>query len=186
MKTFDIFIHCNNEKISPDLLKLYQMFPNKNKHVYVTSENAGYRMGGVEAVSAGWEMGIYKKYDFVIHLHPDVFITDEIPILQILKDYYNTDVDFLVTTVFPAPCTYVAFDFFIFRTKNIHNNIFLEEMKTYEKPPEQYLHDMLDKYNIKYEYIKRFENDNSNPRRIDENLKLYHEHDLRKVHAMFL
>lgn len=185
MKTFDVFIHCNNDKISPDLLKLYQMFPNKNKHVYVTSENAGYRMGGVEAVSTGWDMGIFNKYDFVIHLHPDVFITDERPILKILNEYHSTDVDFLVTTVFPAPCTYVAFDFFIFRTKNSNTNIFVEEMKTYEKPPEQYLHDMLDKYKVKYQYIKRFENDNANPRRIDENLKLYHEHDMRKVHAMF-
>jgi hypothetical protein len=40
---------------------------------------------------------------------------------------------------------------------------------------------MLDKYNIKYKYIKRFENNKSDPRRIDDNLKLYHEHDMRKV-----
>ena len=181
MKTFDVFIHCNNKNISSDLLKLYQMFPNKNKHLYVTSENAGYRMGGVEAVSAGWEMGIFDRYDYVIHLHPDVFITDEKPIINVLEEHLNKDVNFLVTTVHPPPCTFAAFDFFIFRTKNIPQNIFLEEMRTYEHPPELYLRNMLDKYNVKYKYIKRFENNKSDPRRIDDNLKLYHEHDMRKV-----
>ena len=37
------------------------------------------------------------------------------------------------------------------------------------------------KNDIKYTFIKRFDNDNYEPRRIDDNLKLYHEHDMKNI-----
>ena len=43
---------------------------------------------------------------------------------------------------------------------------------------------MIIKNNIKYIFVKRFNNDNWEPRRIDDNLRLYHEHDLNKVQSL--
>ena len=40
---------------------------------------------------------------------------------------------------------------------------------------------MILKNDIKYTFIKRFDNDNYEPRRIDDNLKLYHEHDMKNI-----
>lgn len=40
---------------------------------------------------------------------------------------------------------------------------------------------MILKHNIKYTFIKRFDNDNWYPRRIDDNLQLYHKHDMTEV-----
>jgi len=40
---------------------------------------------------------------------------------------------------------------------------------------------MIKENNIKYIFIKRFDNDLWAPRRIDDNLKLYHEHDMNNV-----
>lgn len=71
--------------------------------------------------------------------------------------------------------------FFIFKPKLLTKNIFIEELYTFTGSPEHYLHDMIIKNSINYTIIKRFDNDNYNPRRIDDNLMLYHEHDLNNV-----
>ena len=61
---------------------------------------------------------------------------------------------------------------------------FIEELYSFIDCPEYYLHDMIIKNNIKYAFIKRFNNDTWCPRRIDDNLKLYHEHDLNLVKSL--
>jgi len=78
---------------------------------------------------------------------------------------------------------FFSFDFFIFKPKLLTKNIFLEKLYTFTDYPEHYLHDMIKENNIKYTFIKRFV-DNAYSRRIDENLKLYHEHDLDKVQLL--
>jgi hypothetical protein len=40
---------------------------------------------------------------------------------------------------------------------------------------------MIQENNIKYTFIKRFNNNMWYPRRIDDHLKLYHKHDMNKV-----
>ena len=54
-------------------------------------------------------------------------------------------------------------------------------MHFFTTSPEYYLQDMIKENNIKYTFIKRFYNNTWHPRRIDEHLKLYHEHELDKV-----
>jgi hypothetical protein len=177
----DIYIYCNNSNISEDILKYYKQFDQKNKYLLITTLNGGYRTGGVEAVSRGIEMGIFKDYDYVIHLHPDVFITDDTYLMDILSKNISNNIVFFITRSVPNDKTFFSFDFFIFKPKLLKKNIFIDELYTFTKSPEQYLHDMIKKYNIKHTFIKRFDNDNWYPRRIDDNLKLYHEHDMNKV-----
>ena len=85
----DIYIYCNNPEIESDIVKYYQKFDQKNKYLLITSLNSGYRIGGVEAVSKGIEMGIFKDYHYVIHLHPDVFITEDAKLMEILTENAN-------------------------------------------------------------------------------------------------
>jgi hypothetical protein len=180
----DIFIHCNNPDIHNSIVNYYQNFNQQNKKLFITSINAGYRAGPVEAISEGIELGIFKDYDYVIHLHPDVFIIDDNYLTEVLLENLNNDVVFLVNKSVPHNPKYFSFDFFIFKPKLLTKNIFIDELYTFKQAPEQYLHDMIIKNNINYIYVKRFNNDNWEPRRIDENLRLYHEHDLNKVQSL--
>ena len=179
----DIYIYCNNPNISTDILDYYKQFEQKNKYLLITTLNSGYRVGGVEAVSVGYQMGIFKDYDYVIHLHPDVFITDDQYLLSILEENLNNDTVFFINKSIPSE-DFFSFDFFIFKPKFLTYNIFLTDLYKFECSPEVFLHNMIKKYNIKYTIIKRYNNDNWSPRRIDENLKLYHEHDLSKVEQL--
>lgn len=177
----DIFIYCNYPDIQNTIINYYQNFNQKNKRLFITSLNAGYRIGGVEAVSEGIEMGIFNEYDYVIHLHPDVFITDDLYLTEILLNNMDNDNVFLVTKSLPSDSRFFSFDFFIFKPKLLTKNIFKENLYNFSDCPEYYLHDMIKENNIKYTFIKRFDNDYWHPRRIDDNLKLYHEHDMNNV-----
>lgn len=177
----DVFIYCNNPEIQSDIIKYYQNFDQNNKYLFITSLNGGYRIGGAEAVSKGIEMGIFNDYDYVIHLHPDVFITDDHYLTEVLLENLENDIVFFITKSKPNDTSFFSFDFFIFKPKLLTTNIFIDELYTFTDLPECYLRNMIIKHDIKYKFIKRFDNDNWNPRRIDDNLKLYHEHDLKNV-----
>ena len=177
----DIFIYCNNPEIQDDVLKYYQKFNQKNKRILITSLNSGFSIGGVEAVSKGIEMGIFNEYDYVIHLHPDVFITDDLYLKDVLLNNIDNDIVFFITKSYPNDEKFFSFDFFIFKPKLLTKNIFIEKLYSFTTSPEHYLHDMIQENNIKYTFIKRFDNNNWYPRRIDDHLKLYHEHDMNKV-----
>jgi hypothetical protein len=179
----DIFIYCNNPEISSEIVDHYKNFNNKNKNLFVTSLNSGYRLGGIEALSKCLQMGVFHGYDYVIHLHPDVFLTSDKFLLETLNQNLNNDSVFLVTRYFPEDYRHFSTDFFIFKPKLLTINIFIAELSSYTDFAEHYLYDMIKKYNVKYKIIKRFDNDCWNPRRIDDHLKLYHEHDLEKVKA---
>ena len=176
----DIFIYCNHPGIHNDILTYYQNFNQKNKNLLITSLNSGYTRGGVEAVSQGIEMGIFNNYDYVIHLHPDVFITDDSYLIDTLLNNIQNDIVFFITKSYNDE-RFFSFDFFIFKPKLLTKNIFIEKMHFFTTSPEYYLHDMIKENNIKYTFIKRFDNNTWHPRRIDEHLKLYHEHELDKV-----
>jgi len=177
----DIYIYCNNPDIQNEIIQYYQMFDQKNKHLFITSLNSGFRSGGIEAVSNGIDMGIFKDYDYVIHLHPDVFITDDSYLMDVLLENLNNNIVFFTTKCLPYYERHFAFDFFIFKPKLLLTNIFKEELYSFDTFPEYYFYDMIEKYNIKHIVIKRYDNNFWEPRRIDDNLKLYHEHDLENI-----
>ncbi len=180
----DVFIYCNNPDISEDIVAYYKKFRQKNKRLYITSVNAGFVMGAVEAVSTGIEMGIFTEYDYVIHLHPDVFITADVKILDVLRENLDNDVVFFVTRSMPDDERFFSFDFFMFKPRLLTRNIFIDQPHSCTDLPEHCLCDVIRKHGIKFKFIKRFENDHWCPRRIDEHLSLYHEHDLDRVEEL--
>jgi hypothetical protein len=87
----------------------------------------------------------------------------------------------------PTDDRFYSFDFFFFKPKLLNKNIFVDYLDVNQSEtfhPEHYLHDMLIKHDVKHAIIKRYDNDHWVPRRIDEHLGLYHEHDLEKVRAI--
>jgi hypothetical protein len=179
----DVFIYCNNPEIYPEIVHYYQGFDQKNKRLFITTRNAGYMTGGVEAVSEGFEMGIFKDYDYVIHLHPDVFITGDKYLTEVLETHLEDDVAMFITKSIPDDPRFFSFDFFIFKPKFLRN-IFKDELYVFKDGPEHYMYDMIMKHEVNYMFIDRFDNNNWKPRRIDDHLKLYHEHDLDSVRQM--
>ena len=180
----DVFIYCNNPDISSDIVSYFRMFGQKNKHLHITSSNIGFVMGAVEAVSNGIEMGIFKDYDYAIHLHPDVFITAESKLVDLLIANLDNDYVFLVNRSLPDDERFFSFDFFVFKPRLLKTNIFKDDLHGYGDIAEHYLSDMLARNHVKFKIVNRFGNDTWFPRRIDEHLNLYHEHDLGLVEAL--
>lgn len=177
----DLYIYCNNPEIDPKIIQYYQEFDMPRKQLYLTTLNGGYRIGGVEAVSQGIDMGLFQNYDYVLHMHPDVFMTDEAFLTKLLQDNLTNDIVFFISQTFPDDQAMFAFDFFFFKPRLLKSNIFRDELYTFTEPPEKYLSRMLFQHQIPFAIIPRYKNRNWFPRRIDDFLGLYHEHDLDKV-----
>jgi hypothetical protein len=156
------------------------MFPQKNKRLIITSKNKGYRLGGIEAISDIIDMNICHEYDFVIHTHPDVIITQDTMIKQLFEENIDNDICFFTNKSWPTEGRF-SFDFFIFKPKLLTTNIFKTiDFYTYSDSPENFLYDIIKNNNINYKLIKRYDDDNWSPRRIDL-LGVWHEHELHKL-----
>lgn len=179
----DLFIHINKCDVDKNISILFNMFPQKNKRLFITSKNEGYRLGGIEAISDIIDMNICNNYDYVIHTHPDVIIIQDKIIKDLLYENLNNDIAFFTNKSWPNNETRFSFDFFIFKPKLLVNNIFKTiDFYTYSDSPENFLYDIIKNNNINYKLIKRYDNDNWYPRRIDL-LGVWHEHELNKLDA---
>ena len=178
----DLFIHCNHAEISEEIQTYFKEFPQKNKRLYITTKNCGYRAGGFEAVSDLYEMNIFQGYDLVIHLHPDVFITREDALWKYIDSMPSMPQSaFYGTTCLPHIGNHLAFDFFMFRPSGIQQNIFNCWKTMGDTYPEHMLFQQIMTHTVPALLVPRYSNNDHSPRRIDEHLGLWHEHDLEKV-----
>lgn len=197
IKNFDLILHNNNRDVDVKTLRdNFNLIPNKNKYLILTDKNdGGYYMGCEEALTDFFDL--FKNYDNVIHSTSDVFIVKEELLLSVLEN--NKDTAFLVNRAAgPDPTIpWMSMDLFIMRPKLIPHNIFnswkeLPAMKNYVNPTpgkthlgpeygeETLLYNQVIENNLSYKYIKRYDNDNWNPRRLDM-WGCWHEHDLSKL-----
>jgi hypothetical protein len=177
----DIFLHCNNVNVPGDFITYFQQFEQPNKTLYITSKNAGYERGDMEKLSDMYDAGYFSSYDYVIQLHPDVYMFDDTYLMEVLHENLNNDTVFFITKSVPDDPKFFSMDFYMFKPKLLTTNIFKERLYTFTNMIEHYFCDCIVDNNIKFTFIKRFNNDLWTPRRIDDNLRLYHEHDLEKV-----
>jgi len=197
IKDFDIILHFNNLDTDTNYIKeAFKLIPNKNKHLILTDRNCD-PYGPMQALSDFYTH--LDKYDNVIHSHIDVFIANEQALLDILDS--NKDKAFLVNHSFESIKDWMSTDLFIFRPQLLTSDIFKYWVNHFGIPLggqrvdsccdnfscrhvgpccEQFLHWQVKKNNIPYEYIKRFDTDHWDPRRICM-WGCYHEHDLNKV-----
>ena len=175
----DVIYYCNNSEISPEILDFYRKIPLKNKELIITTKNTGgYRMGPFEGVADNFSK--FGDYDYVIHSHPDVFIINEQPFIEMLMNNMLNSTTFFVNWSFPQDKTFFSTDLFIFKPKQLKTNIFLDELYTYTDIGEHWLRHIILKNNVSYEIIPRFENNFWHPRRIDM-LGFWHEHELERI-----
>ena len=178
----DLFIHVNKNDIGHNLIDFYNMFPQKNKKLFITTKNEGYRLGGIEAISDIIDMNVCSEYDYVIHTHPDVIFTRDDIIKKHMEENLHNDTCFFITKSMPGDDNFFSFDFFMFKPKLLKINIFKTiDFYRYDSSPEHFLHDVIINNNINYTMIKRYNNEFWHPRRIDEHLGIWHEHDLYRL-----
>lgn len=177
----EVFIHSN----CPDnnIFQNTQYIKNA-KRVFITDKNIGHNLGGIEAVGDMIDMlGLAGNpdcsYDYVIHVHPDVFIVDDQKLITILDNELHTDNVFIVNRSIPDDTCWYSFDFFVFKPKKMPVNIF-RNYKGYTECPERFLYSAIISHEIPHIVIPRFDNNNWFPRRIDLNF-MWHEHNLRLV-----
>jgi len=197
LKEFDLLLHINSLNSDTGSLKeKFKLIPNKNKHLILTDRNCEH-YGLLQALSDFYYF--FQKYDNVVHAHIDVFMVNENNFTDVINSF--PDKTFLVNHSFITIRDWMSTDLFIFRPKLLKKNIFKDWVNhagvplgghkvgpcclqfdcTHVGPcPEQYLYWQIIKNNIPHEYIKRFDTDHWDPRRICM-WGCYHEHDLNKV-----
>jgi hypothetical protein len=199
IKDFDLILHINNLDTDTHRIKeSFKLIPNKNKHLILTDKNCD-PYGPMQALSDYYNHLI--GYDNVIHSHIDVFIADENTLIDKINS--KTDKAFLVNHSFKGIDDWMSTDLFIFRPKLLTKDIFKDWVNHFGLPLgghkigpcceqfdcrhvgpccEQFLYWQIKKNNISYEYIKRFDTDHWDPRRVCM-WGCYHEHDLAKARA---
>lgn len=166
---FDIVIHCNNSNYDLKYIKSFCKFET-NYNIILTTKNSGYNYGAIEAVSDNFEL--FKKYDKIIHLHPDCYIINSEPIELILKNNF----DVAASEFYHLGRTCFSTDFFIFSS---NKNYFLEWDKSNTHVAEHWLYDTLNNDLISLLKYNRFENQLAH-RHID-NIGVCHTHDINFV-----
>jgi len=177
-KNSDILICYNNDNICDNDILNECSYDTKVDIIKV--RNSGFRNGLLTSIYDCFEH--FKGYDFVIHFHPDVFITDEKKLQNLLEEEINTDnqiiVDYHPNLNHNTHKTYST-DFFIFKP-NIYN--FFNEVDIHNPCiPEEFLYKMIDKYQIPHRKIYRgIECAHHN---IDD-YGLIHCHDLSRIKSI--
>jgi hypothetical protein len=91
---------------------------------YHTEKNAGYYLGLFEGLEYGYENKIFDEFDYVIHIHPDVYILDESRIKEILEEYLHKKVSFIVFRDNNEGRETYFSDIFVFKPKYIEKGTF--------------------------------------------------------------
>jgi hypothetical protein len=179
-----IIYHTNNPEI-PNLLiedKLAKVSCN-GLVVKRSTQNSGYFYGNFEAIVDSYDLILEGNYDWVIKIHPDVFIVDEQPLLDCLRQ--SKDVDFIATKMFGDASPAFSSDFFAFRPQSIPKSLFEIYLNFDRKTEnlnigEEYLlYFEIKRQNIKHLIVERFISGKYH-RDIDL-LGLWHEHNLERV-----
>lgn len=70
----EIFIYCNNKDFNTEFISCLASTFLCKTHIYCTEKNAGYILGLFEAAYDMYDS--FLEYDYIILLHPDVYIID--------------------------------------------------------------------------------------------------------------
>jgi hypothetical protein len=150
---------------------------NTNLYVHCDPNNEGYVLGLFSGLSQNYDF--YREYDFIVHLHPDVFILDDKKLYELLINQKDKDIDFLVSQVVEVPFAYLT-DLFIFKPKNN----FISKYINYQNldSAEKILFSVIEDNNLKKCFFSRYLNDEiaGKNREIDE-YSIWHEHNLENV-----
>jgi len=148
--------------------------------IHNTEKNAGYLLGPVEAMEFLFANRDLSDYDYVIHLHPDVFIVNEGPLFKLLEEELNTENVFLINSAVPNDSRFYNFDFFAFKPRLLKESIFVN-WSNWTGPCEYFLHDRIVQGSIPHRLVQRYTLPVAG-REIDL-LGVWHEHNLSRVYT---
>jgi len=176
-KNADLLWACNNVSIPRmELESRLAALPFTNKQLIHEDWNTGgYARGQFEVLAHLQER--LATYDFVLQLHPDIYIAHEKKLVELFAQEYNQANSFLVSRIFGGDDPSFATDAFIFRPKLLPSGFFRDYLAydtSINTKLERVFYSMIHKRNIAYAEIRRFVNGKYH-RDIDE-LGLWHEH----------
>jgi hypothetical protein len=190
LKQSQIIFHCNNSAISSENIaqKLAAWPVASVQLIHSTIANrGGYAYGQWEAILDSWEALQDKHLDWVIHLHPDVFLANEQPLIAAIESVHAAGMELLVSRTFGTKTPAFATDFFAFRPSKIPRDLFASFEPLIGAPAvvplEHLFFNEVHRHKIRYSMVQRFHDDHYH-RDIDL-LGLWHEHDLRRVKIYF-
>jgi hypothetical protein len=158
-KNSQVMIHCDNNAILDEELRTFiefdtEIFLSRSPQTFPVHPT-GYFNGFWKGLSKNFDF--FKNYDYVIHLTPDVYITNETEIVNILIEEYYTDnvfiVDYHPEHNSTTPVQYCC-DFFVFKP-NCFEDFFCEHDDNNPIPPEFVLYSKIHEHSIKHRKIKR-------------------------------
>ena len=165
LKTCDVLLHCNNPNIDKTIVSnIMRGFDSPNTRSIFSSINSGHHSGVAEAIDSVYNQLI--DYDFVIHLHPDVFLMYTEKLQQLLDDSSIEDTDYIAWQMnkeYAMPVgrvrdTEYASDFFIFTPKK-QNNIFKHFKEYWRENPtsgcERFLGCQIHKHALNIKHLDR-------------------------------
>ena len=197
LKTMDILFHCNNPDIDKyAVTEILNGFESPNIGTIFTSVNSGANTGVAEAINSVYDQ--LADYDYVIHLHPDVFILSSEKLQQALESNDPEQTDFIAWEInreYGMPpgkrrTLEYASDFFIFSPKE-RNNIFKDYVQYWTDNPhiqgqpgansgcERFLGYQTQKYGVNVAYLDR--GLYGGMRTELEPLGIWHCHNLRQI-----
>ena len=145
LKQADIMLVHGNPKIDSQKLEEYlNMFPNKNKRLLYTKQNEGYLWGSFEKLYNFFYL--FKDYHYVINTNPDVYITRDNEISNLLLDNLNNDIVYFVNMMRGSLKKGFSADFQIFKPTLFKKNYF----KIYKNKYYRFYFNILRKFNRKF------------------------------------
>jgi hypothetical protein len=122
----DIVYHCNNAGVSTaEIEAKWAKIPCKSLTLLHRPCNAGgYAYGQFEAICDAWETLIAGGWDWVIQLHPDVFITDADRLLETVDEATKQGAGMIVSAVFGLKHPSYGTTFFAFRPDRVPKQVF--------------------------------------------------------------
>jgi len=180
LKTFDV-ITFNDTGVSEarEIAKITENFPKKPL-VLSTPNVGGYILGLFKDLSICYDY--FVQYDYVFHIHPDVYILNDSK-LEFICEKNKNDNNVFFTSLYTQGRDVYNTDFFIFKPKLLNKNIFLEAEEELNKLPndkkyaEKTFYNLLHKHNINILNLERYPNNliDGKNRDIDQ-LNILHTH----------
>jgi len=182
-KDADVIYHCNNTAIGRDTLEsLVGDFANPIKKIITTDKNTGFRLGHIEAIADSYPLIQEGEYDWVIHLHPDVYLTDEARFLGLLHKADTSEQNAIMFPLFEADAMAYTTDLFAWKPTRVKRDVF-SDYKNYvnrsDVIPETYLYESLHRQNVPILSVKRYRG-RGWQREIDE-VGAWHPHEQARV-----
>jgi hypothetical protein len=122
----DVIFHCNNATIPGEVLreKLGRIPCKSMTLLHHPCNEGGYAYGQFEAICDAWGTLVSGGWDWVIHLHPDIFITDSGPMFRAIEEATGKGAAMIVSSVFGPTTPNYGTTFFAIRPDRVPKQVF--------------------------------------------------------------